>query len=303
MAPSSTDLEPEICTTTLHTNRAPLVVAFVVQLLKYTMPTQPLSSRLSLAQAVMSMGARNKAVSLGIQSETSAEKEGWGEGQPVVRVMGREIRVLRRWGYEWDEEKGENASAQTDIKKEDEAKEDGNRTRTPTEEEEESQQTLKADPSPPGPQQKEAKPSPSSEPPLWALNLETLRSSNSSPLIASPNTASPTGLPIYDPQAARNYLLKSFASSPPSEASSSAPKKEKKKHPAALQEEKEHNLALLLHALDLLYASWVDVLGVQELDRRAWGWYVRVRPDVEDGPRGWGGKGNVDLGKILELRR
>ncbi|KAL8740743.1 MAG: hypothetical protein Q9190_006580, partial [Brigantiaea leucoxantha] len=60
------------------------------------MPSQPLSSRLSLAQAVMSTGAKSKAVHLGLQSGKPAEEEGWGEGQPVVRVMGRDIRVMRR---------------------------------------------------------------------------------------------------------------------------------------------------------------------------------------------------------------
>ncbi|KAI4145867.1 MAG: hypothetical protein L6R39_003678, partial [Caloplaca ligustica] len=78
-------IEAEINTTVLHTNRAPLVVAFIVQLLKYTMPSQPLSSRLSLAQAVMSIGAKSRAVNLGIQTGKPAEEEGWGEGQPKLR--------------------------------------------------------------------------------------------------------------------------------------------------------------------------------------------------------------------------
>lgn len=69
------------------------------------------------------------------------------------------------------------------------------------------------------------------------------------------------------------------------------------------KEEKEHNLALLLHALDMLFASWIDVIGAKELDRRAWGWYVRVRPAVESGPAGWGGRGDVRLKDILDLRR
>lgn len=85
----SADLDP-VC---LHTNRAPLVLAFAVTLLKYTMQSQPLSSRLSLAQAVVSVNSRSKAVSLGIEKGNSAEDEGWGQGQPKVRVMGREIRV------------------------------------------------------------------------------------------------------------------------------------------------------------------------------------------------------------------
>src|SRR3569833_1699031 len=65
------------------------------------MPEQPLSSRLSLAQAVVSANSRSKAVSIGLEKGASADDEGWGEGQPRVRVMGREIAVLKRGGYEW----------------------------------------------------------------------------------------------------------------------------------------------------------------------------------------------------------
>jgi hypothetical protein len=102
--------EDRIRATVLQTNRAPLVLAFAVELLRYTMPEQPLSSRLSLAQAVVSANSRSKAVSLGIEKGLSADDEGWGEGQPRVKVLGREVAVLKRSGYEWkgDEEVGEN---------------------------------------------------------------------------------------------------------------------------------------------------------------------------------------------------
>ncbi|PHH81911.1 hypothetical protein CDD83_3447 [Cordyceps sp. RAO-2017] len=59
----------------------------------------------------------------------------------------------------------------------------------------------------------------------------------------------------------------------------------------------------LLGALRLLFASWAGVLGREGLDRRAWGWYVAVRPDVEAGPAGWGAKGTLRLATILALRR
>ncbi len=59
--------EDRIAETVLLTNRAPLVLAFATELLRYTMPDQPLSSRLSLAQAVVSANSRSKAVSLGIE--------------------------------------------------------------------------------------------------------------------------------------------------------------------------------------------------------------------------------------------
>ena len=42
--------EEVLIKTTLQTNRAPLVLAFAVTLLRFTMPDQPPSSRLSLAQ-------------------------------------------------------------------------------------------------------------------------------------------------------------------------------------------------------------------------------------------------------------
>ena len=84
----------------LQTNQAPLLLAFAFTLLKYTLPNQPLSSRLSLAQAAMSMYSRTKAINLRIEKGNSAEEEGWGQRQPFIRVMGREIKVLKRWGYD-----------------------------------------------------------------------------------------------------------------------------------------------------------------------------------------------------------
>ena len=282
--PESSASEQEITTTTLHTNRAPLVLAFALILLKYTMPSQPLSSRLSLAQAVVSMNSKTKALSLGIDTGTSAESEGWGQGQPKVRIMGRDVRVMKRWGYEWRGKsevggvKGEDS--QSTVKEEEEEEEGG------TQEE---------------------------EPALWGLDLEALRSSNG-PLIPGAHGANTSTLPIYHAESARAYLLKSFATPPTPPAPSSShetpipstpsPKKEKKKPSAStLKASKEQNLALLLRALDLLYASWAHVLSKDELDRRAWAWYVAVRPEVEHGVAGWGGKGEVRLERILEMRR
>ncbi|CAJ2504795.1 Uu.00g121890.m01.CDS01 [Anthostomella pinea] len=105
--PVDTD-EQAIAETILLTNRAPLVLAFAVELMRYTMPEQPPSSRLSLAQAVVSANSRSKAVSIGLEQGPSADDEGWGHGQPRVRVMGREVTVLKRGGYDWkgDEEVG-----------------------------------------------------------------------------------------------------------------------------------------------------------------------------------------------------
>jgi hypothetical protein len=105
-------------------------------------------------------------------------------------------------------------------------------------------------------------------------------------------------MPIYQPEGARSYILKSF-SSPLLAADSS----KKKKSGAALEVEREENLGLLLGALDMLFGSWVEHLSRDELDRKAWNWYVQVRPEVESGVAGWGGKGEVKLADILTLRR
>lgn len=241
----------------VYSNRAPLVLAFAVTLLKYTMPEQPLSSRLSLAQAVVSANSRTKALSLGLESGKSAEDEGWGEGQPVIKVMGREIRVLRRWGYVVDvKEEGDTQESVTVVG-------EGDR-----------------------------------EQPLWALDLEAMKK-NETVLVAGAGGGNGNGLPIYAPQSARAYLGKSFDSLPDVDVD----KGKKKQSHASKMVEKEHNLALLLGALDLVFQSWVNTIEPKELDRRAWNWYVRVRPEVESGVAGWGGKGNISLAEILKLRR
>ena len=261
--PEAKVTDDELSQAIIHTNRAPLVLAFAVTLLAYTMPSQPLSSRLSLAQAVVSMNSKSKAISLGIDKGNTAEDEGWGQGQPKTRIMGRDVRTMKRWGYE--------------------VKEPAQHGRV---KEEDSQDTLK--------QESQAE----DEPALWGLDLEALRASNG-PLVSGAQSANSSGLPIYKAESARAYLLKSFASGPGSTEEQSP----KKKSPAALKAEKERKLALLLQALNSLYQSWALVLGRDELDRRAWAWYVAVRPEVEHGVAGWGGKGEVKLSQILELRR
>lgn len=254
--------EPEtdealISETVLKTNRAPLVLAFAVSLLKYTMPDQPLSSRLSLAQAVVTLNSRSKAVSLGLEQGKSAEEEGWGQGQPVVKIMGREVRVLKRW---------QDTPGET--------------------EEEEGAGTAEKD----------------SAPALWGLDLEALRSFNK-PSSANTNSRAPASLPIYTPQSARDYLLKSFASVPTPSTSKPEQSSRSRRSGAAVAAEKKRNLALLLGALDSLYSSWCHVLSKDELDRRAWQWYVQTRPDVESGVAGWGAKGELKLKDILALKR
>ena len=377
----------------IYTNRAPLVLAFAVALLIYTMPEQPLSSRLSLGQAVVSLNSRSKAVSLGLQSGKGADEEGWGQGQPKVKVMGREVSVLKRSGYEWKEapeekEQAEDTSTQgtitaqssaetstserTDgwtvsssitskkstfvarsitVKSPSEARlalqklmasngelrdashnitawrvsgnhgiiEDSNddgeagggrhilglmqadnvvnvllvvtrwyggimlgtdrwRIMSQVSRDALSQRLRVA-----GVVGQEA---------LWGLDLEAMRTRD-----APVTGGTSAGMPIYQPGPARSYILKAFGLPPPAADS------KKKKSGTVLELEREENLGLLLGALDLLFSSWADHVDREELDRRAWGWYVQVRPNVESGVAGWGGKGEVKLAEILNLRR
>lgn len=269
--PTLDDPETDLTNMRVETNRAPLVLAFAVILLSYTKPHQPLSSRLSLAQAIVSANSRSKAQSIGLESGPSAEEEGFGRGQPKVKIMGREVPVMRRDGY--------LASL-----KETEAAENPNDSDVIN---------------PEGGGGEEA---------LWGLDLEALRKSQ--------NASFPTRnqLPIYTAEAARNYLLKSFkpaTEEPESPADSQAtitsspppPKKPKKKSPSELTHEREQALAILLTCLDRLFNSWAPTLGTNELDRRAWQWYLRVRPDVRPGEAGWGQRGSVKLEDILALQK
>jgi hypothetical protein len=129
---------------------------------------------------------------------------------------------------------------------------------------------------------------------VWGLDLEGIKSK------AKMSASAGGGMLTHRPEAARNYLLKSFASAPPADASAPAKKKKTAKEENA---EKEENLGLLLGALRLLFDSWADFLSADELDRRAWGWYAASRPEVDSGPSGWGAKGTLRLQSILDLRR
>ena len=211
-----------------------------------TMWAQPGSSRLSLAQAVVSANAKSKAVALGMREGGVDEEEG-GLGRRRVRVMGREVPVLRR-------ETGQEA-----------------------------------------------------EEAVWGLDVDAVKG------LQDGGRGRGEELPIHRPAGARAYLMRSFASAAgmeddgeEGEGEVSTPKKKRKKNRADVKREedaeRQRNVALLLGALDLLYESWKG-LSSDELDRRAWGWYVAVRPDVEAGAKGWGAKGELRLESILDLRR
>jgi hypothetical protein len=268
--------EDQLTEVTIQTNRAPLVLAFAVILLKYTMPEQPLSSRLSLAQAVVSANSQSKAKSIGLVSGKTAEDEGWGHGQPKVRVMGREIAVMRRVMYRLAES----------------SEDDGKTAINAETSENDSQAGSKAE----GSSQDQ-----NIQSSFWGLDLEALRKSNG-PLVAGKNAVGHAGLPIHSPQVARNYLLKSFTMlDVPTEIMKSPAKI--KPSATEISAKREQAAATLFQSLDLLFASWASILTPEELDRRAWSWYLHVRPDVAQGQSGWGQKGEVKLTDILKLRR
>jgi hypothetical protein len=260
--PTSDLSEDKLSDVVLHTNRAPLVLAFVVTLLKHTMPGQPLSSRLSLAQAYVSITSRSRAVNLGIESGKSAEEEGFGNGQPVVTIMGKDIRVIRRHDYDW-----KSPPQTTEVKNEPSENKDA-----------------------------VALPLDNEEPALWALDLESHRSSSTS-TSRSEGTGTPN-MPIFTPQSARKYLLKSFSSAPEEDSHTSP----KKLTAAARSQSNELNLGKLLRCLDILYDSWASSLSPTQLNDRTWSWYAKVRPSVEDGVAGWGGRNQLKMADILSLR-
>ncbi|KAF9889973.1 hypothetical protein FE257_006847 [Aspergillus nanangensis] len=271
--PMSSASEEELSGIVLYTNRAPLVLAFAVCVLRYTMPEQPISSRLSLAQALVSANSRSKAVSLGIESGASAEQEGWGEGQPMIKVLGREIKVLKRWGY--DSREGKPA--------------EGGEFQGDSDSNEALDNTLG----------QRFTDNSECEPPLWGIDLEALRNTdrNSSTGKSKPDKS----LPIFMPESARLYLLKAFTEAP--KGGKEPPSKPTRKTVSQIEAQRGAYLGYILRSIDVVCRSWASTLSSDELDRRAWAWYLRVRPEVRSGAGGWGEKGLVKLSDVLDLRR
>ncbi|OAA79340.1 Impact family [Akanthomyces lecanii RCEF 1005] len=364
--------------TTIVTNRAPLVLAFAVEVLRVTMPEQPPSSRLSLAQALVSANSRSKAISIGI--EKPGGEVPVAEGQPKVRVMGREIPVLKRGDYTWSgapRKEGDvadtgSASTPQEHKKTwtasatltsrastfvaHAAKVSNANTRPSL-----IKQLMAERPdletashnawairtsfgNSPLVQQasfddgesgcgkfmldimKEANITNSLVvltrwfggvmlgPDRWRLMRECVndalaaRQRTGAAFVAgeaavwgldtqdtNPSTST-VGMGIHRPEGARNYLLRSFGSV-------ATPEGGPKKTVTAMNDEKQENLARLLGALRIVVESWSGVLTKDELDKRAWNWYVTARPDVQYGPSGWGARGELKLSKILDLKR
>ncbi|EGE06200.1 hypothetical protein TEQG_05096 [Trichophyton equinum CBS 127.97] len=299
--PVSTDLE-RISKTVIVTNRAPLVLAFAVMSLKYTMPEQPLSSRLSLAQAVVSANSRTKARSLGIDTAAaSAEDAGWAQGQPTVKVLGRGISVLRRVGYDWDDEKGETASVSPpsigfDSKKE--TVPEGGSSKSPH-----------AETGSPAHKSNVLSPKEDNDddnlPALWGLDLEGDRKSSDGRQRSryggydGGRRSQSTHLPVFRAELARDYLLRSFSEH---EHDPNQPDSVKRAKSTSMPA-KEIALSLLLGAIDHVCQSWAPTLSRDELDKHVWSWYIAVRPEVEGGISGWGQKGKVHLSAILHLKR
>jgi hypothetical protein len=381
--------EDAIRAATLVTNRAPLVLAFAVELLRFTMPEQPPSSRLSLAQAVVSANSRSKAISLGIEKPGGEMQI--SEGQPKVRVMGREIPVLKRGDYKWTEpESVQPASSDVTGEKKPPDAAAAKQTWTASSKLTSKASTFIAHATPASspsrrlellnalmsqkpeletashnawgirtsygnsPLKQEASFDDGESgcgkfileimreagvsntfvvltrwyggvmlgPDRWRLMRECINEALASqrrtsslsgealwgldPQDTKPVTST-VGMAIHRPEAARNYLLRTFVTAPqPTSSSSSASTSlqgKKSTTVASLNDEKQNNLGKLLGALRMLFASWAGAVSRAELDRKAWSWYVLVRPDVEAGPSGWGAKGNLSLGKILDLRR
>lgn len=370
--PLETD-ETKVKSTRITTNRAPLVLAFAVELLRFTMPEQPPSSRLSLAQAVVSANSLTKAISLGI--EKAGSEIPLSAGQPKVRVMGREIPVLKRTGYTWSGMDTSSTGISSAAPKVAEAPKSWVASQRLTSRSStfvahaitvksatqraalmralmaEKPNLTTADHNAwavrtrvgNSPLVQEASHDDGESgcgkfllelmresdiantlvvltrwyggimlgPDRWRLmrecsneamaSMRRTASVNGEPLwgLDTQDTkavVSTVGMAIHRPEAARNYLLRSFLSAPGEGTDA-------KKTVAAVHEEKQENLGKLLGALRLLFESWQKVLSADEMDKRAWGWYVAVRPDIESGPGGWGAKGTLSLEKILALRR
>lgn len=266
--PTSSLSDSELREVTLVSNRAPLVLAFALGVLRYIMPEQPISSRLSLAQAVVSANSRSKAVNIGLESGQSAEQEGWGEGHPVIKVLGRPIRVLKRWDY--NPQEGRPTKLDSEEQGDDDILVDDFLGKSDI-----ADDTDKL-------------------PPLWGVDLEAIRTSYARKDGAKPQITN--NFPIYTAESARSYLLRSISKP----QSGQAPLE--KSH-STTEKEREECVGHLLRVIDLVCRSWVSTLDKDELDRRAWAWYLRARPDVQSGAQGWGEKGQVKLSDILALRR
>ena len=246
----------------IETNRAPLFLAFSYVLSKYTLSEQPISSRLSLAQAVTSAGAQSKAKFIGLTSST-AEDEGWADGQPKVKLMGRKIAVMRRY-VEVAEQKVKS--------------EDSESSNSPQQHHEAfwgiDLDALK----------KSNTPLVTGNRGSAGLPIQRPEAARSY-LLRSINLVDDLDLPEDNIK------------------QESAKAKSKKPSAAEQALKREQAVAMLLKCIDHVCQSWTPTLTTDELDRRASSWYATVRPSVDGGQAGWGQRGKVRLSTILDLAR
>ncbi|KAK6346748.1 hypothetical protein TWF696_006859 [Orbilia brochopaga] len=276
-----------ISATTVTVNRAPLLLAFAVVSLSYTHPWLPPSSRFSLAQGLLDATAAAKAKYIGLTRDGEHNEHDIEEGYKRIRVLGKEIPVLRRWDVNLSnpetstQKQGPDDDVSASMDPGGPISTDGSDNSTP------ASATIAPAPAPAAAAgggsssatatvpatataTATAATAATDEPIYWALSPKLLAQP------PAPTKLNPSALPIHLPHAAHGYLTRAF--------------------PGA-------SLPLLLGALHAVYASWSDSLAPAELDRRGWSWYSRVRPAVDDGPEGWGGRGVVKLKDVLSLRR
>lgn len=406
------------------TIRGPLLLVFVVELLRYTMPEQPPSSRLSLAKAFANESLGNKATSTGFTQGMKAAEEGWGSGQPTVTIMGRKVIVLKRGGYDWpgnarDQTPRQIAATAPLPTSRSEGKQDqlADQTAPPWSASspvsiKRSVVIIRATPiTAPGKRQRILQSLFTAIPSLtaakhnvwayrirhsdaldtvmeaafddghagcghalleamrktdtidtlavmtqwqggitigpylwvmmrscleeiraerlretgavttvrgeavWGLDLEAMRKrSTISAMHAGPASYRAGGieLSVYEPQAVKSYLLRSLAVRVETAGNCDAVEAEDETTHVpepnvdgsqTLEGEEEQNLAQLTGAIRLLYSSWADHLSNAELDRKAWAWYISVRPDMQNGSLEKGTRGPIKLVDILNLRR
>ncbi|KAK5951744.1 hypothetical protein OHC33_007036 [Knufia fluminis] len=260
----------EIRTRTIESNRAPLFLAFAFTLTKFTLPDQPLSSRLSLAQAVTSAGAQSKAKWIGL-ADSTAEDEGWAEGQPKVKIMGREIAVMRRHIA---------VPAEPETQDSDKTVEEDAKTTSHEAFWGIDLEALRK-----------------SNGPLAAGKM----AGNAGPPIHKPEAARAyllKSIDLVEPDDDANGHEDVAKTEKPS-----SPAKSKKMTVAEKTARREQAVAMLLKSLEHVCASWASTLTHDELDRRASSWYAKVRPEVEGGQAGWGQRGKVPLRAIVDLAK
>ena len=253
----------DLCSVSIATNRAPVMLAFGVVALKYTKPSQPPSSRLSLAKAVMSANARSKARNIGLEQQVDNDKEeGPGKGWKGVRVLGREIPVVKRDHGAQKETVNDPGEDRGEIITDNEAALWG----------------------------------------LDLDAEEKSKSSFSSLPIHTPQSAKAYLLKSFNTNTLLDSGFDSQASGHRSQGRRGKKQSKESLRPLA-QVLRALDLLFLSWNVKTAGESEIPTLTTEQMDAKAWQWYARVRPDIESGMSGWGAKGTLKLADILALRR